>query len=347
MGGSKIWQGRTNRQNTGAAKCFDIRALTLKKGLKPVEITANSSDEKLVDYYSPLYLLGTSCFRFMPLRYMGSVTGPDSKHWASEICTVPVIGFQAYSDNNNGKKTVASKCMQNFRRCTNNNIKKCLFHHLLEELLEAVWKCISPIAKFLIRLQVFYAWTYLNRIHPSSIHIQDAKHFCYIEFTVHINLFAVSSTAIRGKNCIFMRMRLAVFNLLVVASPDLWKIDHNHSHEQDILRWDVISEPTWPTASNNIISFPNKDCLSLNYCIKPVVCFDLFYNVCLFLFLIIFFFIRGETGFQKCHQVNPHTQAYWKICGNISAKRCGNYIDSCTFCNNFKVTCQWVALKVY
>lgn len=40
----------------------------------------------------------------MPLRYMGSVTGPDSKHWASEICTVPVIGFQAYSDNNNGKK---------------------------------------------------------------------------------------------------------------------------------------------------------------------------------------------------------------------------------------------------
>lgn len=82
----------------GAAKCFDIRALTLKKGLKPVEITANSSmstadyfkanpnssdstsalDEKLVDHYSPLYLLGTSCFRFMPLRYMGSVTGPDS-----------------------------------------------------------------------------------------------------------------------------------------------------------------------------------------------------------------------------------------------------------------------------
>ncbi len=67
--------------------------------------------------------------------------------------------------------------MQHFRRCTNNNIKKCLFHHLLEELLEAVWKCISPIAKFLIHLQVFYAWTYLNRFHPSSIHIQDAKHF--------------------------------------------------------------------------------------------------------------------------------------------------------------------------
>jgi len=37
---------------------------------------------------------------------MGSMAGPDSKHCASEICDVPVMGFQAYTDNNNGK-TVA------------------------------------------------------------------------------------------------------------------------------------------------------------------------------------------------------------------------------------------------
>lgn len=37
---------------------------------------------------------------------MGSMAGPDSKHWASEICAVPVMGFQAYTDNNIGKTSI-------------------------------------------------------------------------------------------------------------------------------------------------------------------------------------------------------------------------------------------------
>lgn len=159
------------------------------------------------------------------------------------------------------EKNVASKCMQNLSKCINNNIKKCLFHHLLEELLEAVWKCISPIAKFHIHLQVFYAWTYLNRFHPSSIHIYftlDAKHFATLNLQC-ISIYVKFLPQPSGKNCIFMRTGLAVFNLLAVASPDLWQIDHIHSHGQDILRWDEISESTCPAASNNIISFPNED----------------------------------------------------------------------------------------
>jgi len=63
-------------------------------------------DQKPVNHFFSTLSAGHELFQILPLRCMGSMAGPDSKHCASEICDVPVMGFQAYTDNNNGK-TVA------------------------------------------------------------------------------------------------------------------------------------------------------------------------------------------------------------------------------------------------
>lgn len=80
--------------------------------------STSALDQKPVDHFFSTLSAGHELFQILPLRYMVSMAGPDSKHWASEICAVPVIGFQAYTDNNNGK-SVAYKAF--FFKCMINN----------------------------------------------------------------------------------------------------------------------------------------------------------------------------------------------------------------------------------